>query len=224
MIRFADKNDIPRLKEIWRECFHESGDFFFERMFKNCLVFEKDKICAMLHILEYECDGKIVHYLYGIGTTEIHRGKGIAAQLIECAIRYAESLNVAFVMLVPQEESLFDYYKRFGFEKNCLRALSKPFEFNLKKATISDIPKLNTLYEEKCAGILHITRNVEEWEIILTEGYDVFVEDDKYVISANGIILETNIACEYAPPAPYAAFLNIGNVDLKNGYFNILHD
>ncbi len=224
MIRFADKNDIPRLKELWRECFCEDGEFFFSRMFNKCLVFEKSEICAMLHILEYECEGKPVYYLYGIATAENSRGEGIAAALIERAICLAREAGSHFVMLVPQGESLFDYYARFGFEKTFLRALPKPFEFNLKMASKADIPKLNALYEEKCAGVLHTLRSEKEWEIILDEGYEVFCENDEYVISANGRILETNIPCEYEEGKPYAAHLNFQKPLAQEGYFNILHD
>lgn len=224
MIRFADKNDVSRLKEIWEDCFHEDCEFFFSRMFNKCLVFDDGKICAMLHILEYECAGKAVYYLYGIGTDSSRRGEGIAARLIEYAIEYAKKAGVAFAMLVPQEASLFDYYSRFGFEKLCLRALPKPFEVNLKKAEKSDIPTLNALYEEKCDGTLHITRSEKEWGIILDEGYDVFLENGSYVISAGEKILETNISCEYEKSMPYAAFLRLDDINLKNGYFNILHD
>lgn len=224
MISFARKIDIPDMKKLWRECFNEDGDFFFERMFARALVFDDGGMRAMLHILEYTCLGKKVFYLYGIGTTKVRRGEGIARKLIEYAIELAKNEGVSFLMLVPQEESLFKYYKRFGFEKLCGRSLPKNFAFNMRRANKFDIFRLNMFYEEKCKGKVFLTRENKEWEIILDEGYEVYISDEGYVIKAGDKILETNLPCEYEEKTDYAAFLKLSNINLSDGYFNILHD
>ena len=228
MIRRANACDIPRLKELWRECFNESGDFFFDNMFKNAYVFDDGEIRSMLHVIEY-CGVRFgarytVHYFYGIGTQTEYRGRKIAERLINYAIDVARKSGVALCMLVPQEESLFDYYARFGFEKSVLRTLPKSFKHTMARAGKEDISRLCEMYEKKQNGF-YLMRTQREWEIILDEGYDVFIGDDAYAIFAGQRALEEfGISPEYEKPTPYAAFLKLKTVPIEDGYFNILHD
>ncbi|MDD3659718.1 MAG: GNAT family N-acetyltransferase [Lachnospiraceae bacterium] len=129
MITFAMNSDIPILKKIWKEIFHDEDwylDDFFRTYFKegkSCLIWkEDDKIVAMLHMIPYTyriCphENKNAIYLYALATLEEYRGKGIMDALILEAFGSAgDSGEVSFLLIAASEE-LIRYYKKRGFQR-----------------------------------------------------------------------------------------------------------
>lgn len=122
MIRFADGSDFDALKEIWHICFgdgYEYIDKFFNERLESVLLCETEgKIVSALHLLECECviseRSYSALYIYAAATLPEHRGRGYMGEIINYAKR---SLPCDFLLLAPAEETLFDYYKRFGFER-----------------------------------------------------------------------------------------------------------
>lgn len=124
MICFAEKKDFRRIIELWHNIFGDSENIieeFLNRFYKNVLLYlEGDKIVGMLSLLNLSQGKKTGYYVYAVATDEKFRSKGIATALIE----YAKSLckKDEFLLLVPAEDSLFDFYKKLGFsEISCIR-------------------------------------------------------------------------------------------------------
>ena len=52
-------------------------------------------------------------YLSGIATVPAERGKGYAGKLIEYTLKNLGDIDIYY--LIPASNSLFDYYKKFGY-------------------------------------------------------------------------------------------------------------
>lgn len=141
MIRHADFEDIPQLKEIWSEAFGEEdyAEEFYACIFRpehTLCETEGDTVLAMLHKIPCHIEMgqgvyENVYYLFALATRSAARSRGIMGQLIERAHEEIRSEGVETVFLIPAQESLKGYYKRFGFtplrnlpvfETHCSRA------------------------------------------------------------------------------------------------------
>ncbi len=142
MYCFADKAMLPALKEIWKECFDDQEayiDFFFSnqigsnsilksqriymesnQILENQLVYMKDdRPVSMLTMipgmLVMPQGNQKVYYIYGVATKKAYRRNGFAASLLKHAYAMVQKENAALV-LVPASESLYEYYRKLGFE------------------------------------------------------------------------------------------------------------
>lgn len=129
MITNAVKSMLPQLIELWKECFGDSEEyisFFFSNnlqgtdRFENLYVYvENGKPVSMLTVLEAELvsegESDKFWYIYGVATAKEHCKKGYAGRLLLYVLSKVEE-NGAVAGLVPANQSLFAYYKKFGFE------------------------------------------------------------------------------------------------------------
>lgn len=76
---------------------------------------EQGRVASMLNIVEIDTDFGPTAYLYAIATAAEWRGRGFAGGLIREAIDISRARGYKAVMLIPSNESLVEYYKRFGF-------------------------------------------------------------------------------------------------------------
>lgn len=131
MLISPEKKYVPDLFSLWKVSFGDEDGYirlFFEREYKNCktfAAFENGKIVSVLYLLDcfieldgYRYDG---YYLYAAATKPESRGKGLMSALIRQAQDFAEKEGKAFIALVPGEESLYGYYRRFGFDKTMVK-------------------------------------------------------------------------------------------------------
>lgn len=215
IIRNANESDTAALKKLWAECFPkdlEYSEFFFDKVFRT----ECAKICeidgelaAMLHSFPYDfmTPSGVLHakYIYGVGTAVKFRGKGLASELLD-----GEAHGCDFTVIIPQSESLFEFYERNSFTElfyvERKLATGKVCEF--KNAGYDDIETLNAMYEDMCKGRIHPIRSHTRWETIISEfeflgggiaifdgGYCAYYENNgKYEIS------------EVCPPSGKAPF------------------
>lgn len=108
------------LKVLWETVFGDTRtvtDLFFENAFypDGCFFAEKDgRAVSALYLLPVTLDDKKGFYLYAAATLPAYRGAGLMGALINEALQYAGT-QADFVYLCPAEESLYDYYRRFGF-------------------------------------------------------------------------------------------------------------
>lgn len=108
-------------RELWMEVFGDSREDIDRFLIdihreENLLTHsEANRVVAMLNIVEIDTDYGTTAYLYAIATSKEWRGKGYASQLINQAIDIARQRGYKAVMLIPSDESLIDYYTRFGF-------------------------------------------------------------------------------------------------------------
>ncbi len=122
----ATKDDIPSLKNIFSSCFgenEENTNIYFENLlnYKYCYVAkENTQVCASLYLLptktyidnlEYKS-----HYLFGAGTKEEYRKRGIMENLIDFSLEDAKNNGDDFSILYPATDSLYNYYSKFGYQ------------------------------------------------------------------------------------------------------------
>ena len=126
MVRLSNADDISGIIILWKEAFGDTKEdicFFLDAHFKpeNTVVNDIDgKITSVLFLLEgfmniNDCDYPS-YYLYAACTLKEYRGRGQMAELLDFAAKTAQNRKKYFVCLKPAEESLFDYYSRFGYK------------------------------------------------------------------------------------------------------------
>ncbi|MBR3848625.1 MAG: GNAT family N-acetyltransferase [Oscillospiraceae bacterium] len=181
IIRKARESDIPTLEKLWSECFPDDTEyagFFFENIFKlsSARVCEiGGEVVAMIHVFprtlktpEGEMSAK---YIYGVGTTKSFRGRGIAGRMLEDEARECDVL-----LLIPQSESLFAFYEKYGFDviaKVKKEEIAPDGKAEISKATKADIPYLNEVYERELSESVFATRNEDTWRLLMSE-YEFF--------------------------------------------------
>lgn len=121
--RFADKE---QLEALWGQTFGEEAGiqtYFFQHVFQPeqtwCFT-EEEEICAMLYQIPCLVKGSNVWdkavYLYALATREYDRGRGIMHRLLAASLKEAEKAGVERAILIPAQESLTAYYRKFGLE------------------------------------------------------------------------------------------------------------
>lgn len=121
MIDFATEKDIITLKSLWQSIFLEDKEvteYFFKNIFADVLtpVIRIDgEIVSSLFLLDCkigEYSGKCV---YCAMTKYTHRGKGYMNKLLDFSYAWCKENGYDFLVLVPAEKSLFEYYAKCGF-------------------------------------------------------------------------------------------------------------
>ena len=122
MIRFAEKKDIPYIKELWDIAFGEEPDFnkyFFDNFFKyeDTLLYIEEKPVAMLQMMPYTLKGiGAVTYIYGATTHPDYRKNGLMGELLKKSFEIDKSRGIKGSVLIPANQGLFNYYSKFGYE------------------------------------------------------------------------------------------------------------
>ena len=215
IIRTAKECEIEAMKKLWIECFPkdvEYSEFFFSRIFnlssaRVCVI--DDSVVAMLHSFPYDFvtpDGVLSgKYIYGVGTKTEFRSQGLAGELLA-----NEAKDCDFTVIIPQSESLFDFYKKHGFCELLYidKTVAKENPKALTRATASDIEKINEIYENSCRGFIHPLRTRERWETIMAEfeflGGGIFLFDGGYCVAyKNGDRLEMSELCPLSGGSPF---------------------
>lgn len=110
------------LRKLWQEAFSDPEDFtnlFFATGFSpdrfHCIR-EKGLPVSALYWFDCVLDSRKLAYVYGVATLKSHRGKGLAGRLLNEAHEILKCRGYAGVILVPRGGSLFDFYRKFGYE------------------------------------------------------------------------------------------------------------
>lgn len=136
MIALANKTNVEGLKKIWQICFGDSEayiDSFFQKQMKpeNTLVYyhNQELPVAMLFLLpaKLNVQGQVfpAQYLYAACTLPEYRGRGYMKQLVDAASELGKGRGIANTILVPAEESLFEFYKKCGYQRFFQRKVLK---------------------------------------------------------------------------------------------------
>ena len=109
------------LRALWREAFGDTSQFldtFEEYAFSTdrarCAVID-DTVVGALYWFDASLYGERVAYLYAIATKKEYRGRGICSLLVKDTLSHLSENAYTGAILVPSEESLFDFYERLGF-------------------------------------------------------------------------------------------------------------
>ena len=113
--------DIEALKQMWQEAFGDPADFcqlFFAKGFSpdRFLCIRDDGLpVSALYWFDCELDGHRLAYIYGVATLKSHRGKGLATRLMADAHEALRQQGYAGAILVPEKETLFEFYRKLGY-------------------------------------------------------------------------------------------------------------
>lgn len=127
MIKFADDSTASLVRQMWKVSFGDTDeylDILFKYKYSNentLIYFEGDKAVASLQMLPYSITFYRATipfaYLAGLCTLPEYRNRGYMTQLIHEAHKVIASRNIPLSILIPAEESLYDYYRRFNYEQ-----------------------------------------------------------------------------------------------------------
>lgn len=119
MIVFAEERHKNQIAILWKEAFGDEEREvlkYLDKILEYVLVFEEnDDVCGMLSMLPVTYKEQEGRYIYAVATRLDKRGKGISTALIDFAKNYIQENNETFLVLVPQNDGLFDFYKKRGF-------------------------------------------------------------------------------------------------------------
>lgn len=183
--RFSTHADVPQLLDLWNACFPNDGPFpayYFKTIFapENALVAEEgDRIVAMLHLLPrtlslLEKDIPAA-YVFAVGTLPGFRGQGIAGGLLDQAFFELHLRKIPIAVIVPQEESLFHYYGKYGFSPVFSLSVetiepsqgSVPPVESLPRPSDDDIRRMNDIYTSVLRYRSHVRRSPDDWQRII---------------------------------------------------------
>ncbi|MDR1793672.1 MAG: GNAT family N-acetyltransferase [Bacteroidales bacterium] len=200
MITFAQIGDKQELMQLWRTSFPADSEQFIQLYFNtkfdphNTLIFkQKGKIIATLQLLPYRINYFDVifpcSYISGAATLEEFRNQGIMSQLLVYALNHSKNRGDIFCLLFTQEDSLEQYYKRFGFA-NFFEYEALDFEFqekknvplyyHIKRLDEVDFELIYQHYNKYCDRKIFWVRKTREdfrviWQDYQLAGGDIFI-------------------------------------------------
>lgn len=119
--------DKEKLIDLWVKVFGDEREFaelIFLSENTSCDIFadfDDENLCSALYLLDcnlsFENRNYTGKYLYAAATAPDYRGRGIMASLINEAVDFCKRNGVDFISLVPADDGLYNYYRKFGFEE-----------------------------------------------------------------------------------------------------------
>lgn len=180
MIEPAEKRDEGELRALFDLCFpgeEAFGDWFFRHVWRpeRTLVWREGRIQAMVQLLPLWLGGGEqalpAEYVYALGTAPDCRGRGLAGRLLDCARQTCPLRGGQALMLIPQQPSLFAYYRRLGYqtafwiEEREIRPAPPPSGWRLDQAGEEDLAQMADFYEQALKGRPHPLRSEEDFRL-----------------------------------------------------------
>ena len=122
MIELASIKDKKELQSLWQMTFLEDSQVienFFKNVFSSVItpfIKVNNEIASSLFLLDCSIGKYKGKCVYCAMTKYAYRGKGYMKKLLDFSYNYCCDNGFDFLFLVPAEKSLFDYYKKCGFE------------------------------------------------------------------------------------------------------------
>lgn len=121
---FFDMNaDKTQIIKLWNEAFGDSEEEIneFLNIFGDCIhtISDNNLIVSQLFLIPGKINSAKAYYLYAAATLEEYRGRGFMSKLLKYAETFAKENNAEYILLMPGEDSLYDYYERFGYKSLC---------------------------------------------------------------------------------------------------------
>ena len=123
MISFAEGRHKIGIITLWQEAFGDSEEVILDYINSlhtpdNMIVYEDNgKVVGMASMLAISCKDKKGRYIYAVATAKSHRGRGICRKLMDFAEETAKKRGEGFLILVPAEKTLFDFYGKMGYNQ-----------------------------------------------------------------------------------------------------------
>ena len=174
--------DREQLLALYRVCFPEDDPQFWNWVFDNLYapentlnVRENGRIVASVQMipckLQLQDELFAAHYIYAASTLPEKQGRGLMADLLAQAAEEGRRRGHDFSVLITQEDSLLDYYARFGYRPAFCVGCGAPQRLEaagtVRMASREDIAAMNRLYESAAGAVLHGHRDLRHWELQL---------------------------------------------------------
>ncbi len=153
MIKFADNTTKPLVWDMWKTVFGDSDDYmeiYFREKYRNentLIYFDRGKAVSSLQMLPFSFSFHgteiPIAYFSGLCTLPEARRKGFMGALIEKSFDEMGKNGIPLAILVPQEESVMDFYRPFGFTQTFDAGTPLP---DLRKI-VSESENLETAYK-----------------------------------------------------------------------------
>ncbi len=127
IIKSPESNQIPALRDLWKEAFGDTDSFldtFFTTAFSQnrCRCISKEKeILAALYWFDCSLKKEKIAYIYAVATRKSHQKKGLGAALMKDTHAHLKNLGFLGSVLVPSEEKLFGFYEKLGYKTCCYK-------------------------------------------------------------------------------------------------------
>ena len=112
---------VPALRALFTEAFHDDDGFidgFFSIAYspeRTRILIENDEIKAALYWFDCRLSDERIAYIFGVSTAKPERGRGLCTALMTDTHEHLRSLGYSGAILVPAEDSLYDFYERLGY-------------------------------------------------------------------------------------------------------------
>ncbi len=127
-IRLANKGEVADQKDIWKICFGDEDSYinlYYSEKYKadeTAVLLYEDKIAAMATMIPARLirpDHEVLSLamLYAVATHTNYQGKGFSTQIMDFCNKHLMETGMDLSILVPAEESLFDFYAKRGYKK-----------------------------------------------------------------------------------------------------------
>lgn len=175
----TSENKEKQLSTLWQSIFDEDEfvtKLFFEKVYDICqnpFIEESGEILSSAFLIPCEISEYKGFYVYCAFTHNEYRGKGLMAKVLKSADEILQKMSSDFLLLVPAEKSLFDFYGKFGYV---------PFGYSLQ----ADIPKAYTEITAKYSELRNFDGTEEKFPDCVT---DFWADSVKHY---GGKIIETD--------------------------------
>lgn len=176
--RNAYDEDTKTIKSLWKESFGDDVymQYFFDILydFKRGIVAQdfsenEKNVVAFLYRFEMQMTNLgPVSYVYAACTNKEYRKQGIMTKLLEYSEKLDKEDGYKATMLIPANESLFEFYKKRGFAKEIYCKLSE-----YKKEYFDNIDNMVKNIQGKTAKVIDI----------LNINFKMFLEEQGDVIN-----------------------------------------
>lgn len=212
-LRSALESDLPALIALWQAVFGDNEDFiraFYEAssIDRTIVAAADGELVGMINCPEIElwAKGKRYRgaYVYALAVDAHYRSAGIGSALLKAAEMSAYLPEIPqFLMLIPAEASLFEFYKKMGYNREAFAPLTDrerlPLEGKIPLAHDSDL--LYRRYLAACqsegaeGGVFVKSRAIFALSM---QGASCYADEEGYIaLDSRGKILEIR------PSAPH---------------------
>lgn len=151
MIVKAEKRHIDEICVMWCEAFGDKPDsvldcldFLLEYIFVAEIDAHAVSMAAAIPVTFGDASGR---YVYAVATKKEYRGQGLSSKILEFLKDYIEKADEKFLVLVPAEESLFEFYEKRGFDASDVRV--KKTLYNAENSNADAVQISAERYHEK---------------------------------------------------------------------------
>lgn len=213
MIKVCDFSDYENIIRIWNQAFGDSKEYIIKFLSMFCEFVYVHNDDAIMTLFPVTLNNKKGHYIYAVAVDKDKRNKGIGKKLLEFAKENMED----FLVLVPADKGLFDYYRKFGFVDNS--SIGKYTEINTSLKISA-----KEYFELRDQNLKNYIKWSEEQLTKIASLYDAQFYKNKE--STEIAMLSKNRVIEYigAKTVEEKPFSMIFPKEFKNSYFNIAID